>query len=59
MELVPLFVTIGVLIPGMVCVRCVEGVTICKVPGALWTVCRLHRPMQLLLTGRKAKLARC
>ena len=48
MELVPLFVTIGVLIPGMVCARCVEGVAICKVPGTLWTVCRLRRPM---LTG--------
>lgn len=49
MELVSLFVTIGVLIPGMVCARCVEGVTIRKVPGTLWTVCRIHRPLQLFL----------
>lgn len=38
MELVSLFVTIGVLIPGMVCTCCVEGVTIRRVPGTLWTV---------------------
>ena len=38
MELVSLFVTIGVLIPGMVCARCVEGVTIRKVPGTLDSV---------------------
>ena len=48
MEFVSLLVTIGVMIPGMVCARCVEGVTIRKVPGTLWTACCLHRPMQLL-----------